>query len=358
MAALLQLWPLPHLLLFFLLIFLLPPSSSQFNSPQNIETFYPGESSPISPNSPPLSPSPSPAPVLPPPPPPPVRSSSSHKAVAKAVGITVASSVVVAGLLFFLIIRYTSKKSRRERPGVNFIRHEPGVDSVRDEPVVRSDEFMRFNGNLKGFIVDENGLDVLYWRKLEGTNRKNSFHKKEVSKLHTPRDHEEDEEQRPTGKGSRRSKREPVQEIPLLRGKSSSSHNHFPTENQTILSSHVIAPPPPPPPPQPPPPPPLAVKRNSAPPPPPPPPPAAVKRNSAAPPPPPIGGGLGPRSIPPPVPKGVPSGSGKGESYSSIEGKTGGGNGVKLKPLHWDKVNANVDHSMVWDKIESGSFRY
>jgi hypothetical protein len=31
---------------------------------------------------------------------------------------------------------------------------------------------------------------------------------------------------------------------------------------------------------------------------------------------------------------------------------------VKLKPLHWDKVNTNAaDHSMVWDKVDRGSFR-
>jgi hypothetical protein len=30
---------------------------------------------------------------------------------------------------------------------------------------------------------------------------------------------------------------------------------------------------------------------------------------------------------------------------------------VKMKPLHWDKVNTNLDHSMVWDKIDRGSFR-
>ncbi|CAM8984244.1 unnamed protein product [Rhodiola kirilowii] len=31
---------------------------------------------------------------------------------------------------------------------------------------------------------------------------------------------------------------------------------------------------------------------------------------------------------------------------------------VKLKPLHWDKVVANTDHSMVWDEINNGSFRF
>lgn len=33
------------------------------------------------------------------------------------------------------------------------------------------------------------------------------------------------------------------------------------------------------------------------------------------------------------------------------------GNKIKLKPLHWDKVIANADHSMVWNEINDGSFR-
>lgn len=31
---------------------------------------------------------------------------------------------------------------------------------------------------------------------------------------------------------------------------------------------------------------------------------------------------------------------------------------MKLKPLHWEKFDANVDHSMVWDKVGDGSFRF
>lgn len=31
---------------------------------------------------------------------------------------------------------------------------------------------------------------------------------------------------------------------------------------------------------------------------------------------------------------------------------------MKLKPLHWDKVNPDSDHSMVWDKIDRGSFSF
>ncbi|XP_028784091.1 formin-like protein 8 [Neltuma alba] len=30
----------------------------------------------------------------------------------------------------------------------------------------------------------------------------------------------------------------------------------------------------------------------------------------------------------------------------------------RLKPLHWDKVTANVDHSTVWDQINDGSFLF
>ncbi|PIN04909.1 hypothetical protein CDL12_22560 [Handroanthus impetiginosus] len=30
---------------------------------------------------------------------------------------------------------------------------------------------------------------------------------------------------------------------------------------------------------------------------------------------------------------------------------------MKLKPLHWDKVTANADYSMVWNEINNGSFR-
>ncbi|KAG5230092.1 formin protein [Salix suchowensis] len=42
-----------------------------------------------------------------------------------------------------------------------------------------------------------------------------------------------------------------------------------------------------------------------------------------------------------------------------LNSKSRNGNGhTKLKPLHWDKVTANVDHSMVWDEINDGSLRF
>ncbi|TKY59690.1 Formin protein 8 [Spatholobus suberectus] len=114
-------------------------------------------------------------------------------------------------------------------------------------------------------------------------------------------------------------------------------------------------PPPPPPPPIPgrqsstpsPSPPPIPNKKNSgaA----PPPPPIPPRKSPAPPPPPPKAGGLKSSSKPPPTPIESTPGTTSKQGNTSAE--------VKLKPLHWDKVNTNLDHSMVWDKIDRGSFR-
>jgi hypothetical protein len=57
---------------------------------------------------------------------------------------------------------------------------------------------------------------------------------------------------------------------------------------------------------------------------------------------------------PPPAPKG------KANIKEGIIGESSrekGGGQPRLKPLHWDKVVADVDHSTVWDQINDGSFR-
>lgn len=213
-------------------------------------------------------------------------------------------------------------------------------------------QFSRIEGNVKGVIVDENGLDVLYWRKLEEEDKKNSFVREERRRNY---------------------RSEPIQEIPLLRGKSSTSEKKVVPETTIPAVSHQVfkaiekpnltsqpsnsnppltlspAPPPPPPlqssmaipnkqVPAPPPPPTIPAKKNQ---PPPPPPPKAASSNL------------------PPLQKGNLR---KGESGESSTGQgsttAAAGNGqVKLKPLHWDKVNTNAGQSMVWDKIDGGSFR-
>ncbi|KAB5537299.1 hypothetical protein DKX38_014832 [Salix brachista] len=392
-------------LMFFLSV--IPFSSSQSNSAQNIETFYPfpiptpsaapPPKSSTSPNS--TVPSPSPAAPLP--------SSSSNRNVVRAVVATAASTFVGATLVFFLIHRFIIL-SRRKSGG-------DGADSRGGQAVVPlplpPSQFSRIEGNVKGLIVDENGLDVLYWRKLEEEDKKNSFRREER-------------------RGYSRS--EPIQEIPLLRGKSSTSEKKVVPERTISSVGHQLnkaiekpnltssqpsnsnppltlslAPPaplqssmaipnkqvsvPPPTPtipakknqpaplqssmaipnkqgPVPPPPHTIPAKKNQpAPlqssmaipnkqgPVPPPPPTIPAKKNQPPPPPPPKVAS----SNFPPLHKGNPSKGGSGESSTgqSSTAAAAGNDHVKLKPLHWDKVNKNAGQSMVWDKIDGGSFR-
>lgn len=138
-----------------------------------------------------------------------------------------------------------------------------------------------------------------------------------------------------------------------------------------VAKSPPPPPPPPvaksPPPPPPPPPPPVA---KSPPPPPPPPllgkfPPAAPSRTNPSLKPPPVPPAKGYMSaLPPPAPKisgtsskASSSDYGKSASRSTENGQDDVKAWPKLKPLHWDKVLANPDHSMVWDKLTEGSFR-
>ncbi|KAK4263340.1 hypothetical protein QN277_028765 [Acacia crassicarpa] len=456
----------PWLCLTFLFVLqtslLLPICNCQ---PQNIETVFPPETPPPAP-APPPTPSTSPSPPVVPPPEttrsPSSSSSSSNSKVGRAVAITAASTVVVSALAFFFI-RWCLKKRRSEEIRV----------SSASEPVVLppANAFERIEGNVRGLIVDENGLDVIYWRKLEGQNgsKKKGLQREEVRTIAKEQDQEQEvkvvteEEEEVDGDGGfggnhRRKKSEPVQEIPLLRGKSSASEKSLMSEDEhgssrswmrtlsrktappppnppattaaaavspplplppaayyyssvskaknvepppqpphAAASSSVVSPPLPPlpaayyyssvskaknveppphaaasssvvspslpPPPsayfsavskskstEPPPPPPLIPDKKAPPPPPPPakkgpappPPPPPAKNGPAPPPAPPMAGNLKSSSKPPPSPA---------EMSEEDTDK------VKLKPLHWDKVTTNVDHSMVWDKLDRGSFR-
>lgn len=84
-------------------------------------------------------------------------------------------------------------------------------------------------------------------------------------------------------------------------------------------------------------------------------------------PPPPPGGSGGPKPPPPPGPKGPrpppPMSLGpKAPRPSSGPAKSSdddnGAPKTKLKPFFWDKVQANPEHSMVWNDIRSGSFQF
>ncbi|KAH0668891.1 hypothetical protein KY289_023384 [Solanum tuberosum] len=351
-------------LFIFYILSIVPNVSSQS---QNVETFFPFPlpnllPPPIPPvqRSPPPSSS-SPPPLLPPAPtdtlaPPPFVSkpdTSSNKAVGTAIGVTAASTVVLSALLFFFLVRY-SRRRRKQQEGSAIGDPRGGGTSgagagASASAGVVQDQFLKFEGNLKGVIVDENGLDVLYWRKLEsGEQRKESFKKKKVF-VNALRDEEEEKRMISRGVGGRMKSDHPIQELPLLRGKSSTSQspswldleNKQPNPDDGIVfkpmekqesSSQLVSRAPPPPPPLAPP---LSV--------------SAIPKAPGPPPPPPPGLKKGP---PPPThPSGLPS--------SSSAGSSGSGNDkVKLKPLHWDKLNANVEHSMVWDKLDRGSFKF
>ncbi|XP_073133591.1 formin-like protein 4 [Henckelia pumila] len=350
----------------------IPPSLSQSSSPQNIQTYYPTSTPP-----PPYPARPLPTPQPPSPP----RSSSTRAAVGRAIGVTAATTLVLSGLLFFILLRYSKRKRVRDTATIS-------PNPTENAPVNHPDTFSRFNGNLKGVIVDENGLDVLYWRNLESGEKRTSFNK-QYYKL---KDEQKEEEEKRIGGDKGRKNEAPLQEMPLLRGKSSTSQslvwgekeeriiNKAPTLSSGIAfkdeniqeSSFPVSktvPHPPveatpmkilasasvpkgkmPPPPMPPPPPPPPGKR-AAPPPPPPPPPIPSNKGLAPPPPPPPSSASSSSSLPKVM-------IGK-RSPSEGEGSSSNGSGqVKLKPLHWDKVNPDVKHSMVWDNIDKGSFKF
>lgn len=250
-------------------------------------------------------------------------------AVVQAVAITAAISVIAAGIVFYVILRLRMKKGQKLE------------SSFRREAAPRA-EFRPHGAALKGLIVDEDGLDVLYLRKLEDGHLSGCFNKvwfnpmmEEVKRMNC-------REEKPSVSVS-----EPLQEVPLLqhpinRYEFEANKPSPPSPPPTPLQAPPPLPPPPPPPPAPPPPP---LPTKPAPPPPPPP-----KLRPAPPPQP------GKRLIQPHKPPMAPRIQEKRPSRGE-EDSDKGVQTTKLKPLHWDKVMANADHSMVWNEINDGSFR-
>ncbi|KAJ4972488.1 hypothetical protein NE237_005662 [Protea cynaroides] len=416
MAA--KVWPplLPLVFLFILSI------SSELNSPQNIGTFFPLQTSPVIPE--PSIPTNSPASMAPSNSQTSSSSSTSGSTIAKAVGITVASGIVLAGKFFSFLKKSTAS------------RHRPRLDKknsgswviLQEQDMLPRYEFNRFDGNLNVLIVDENGVDVLYWRMLEDQHDGEGENEEEEVGYH----------------GGRGRKSGPIQEIRLLGGKFLNSPSRIfphgegenPPEHGASAPS-ASAPPLPPPPPANPakkkgppahPPPPIPVKKGPpapplppmplkkgpppipvekgpsvspppavkkdlpAPPPPPirvkkgppapPPPPIPVKKGPPAPPPPPIPGKKDPLVPPPPptpvikgppappplqipVTKGQPAPPPppipvkKGPLAPPTPPYSGASSDlIKLKPFHWDKVTIDLNDSVVWHKINNGSFSF
>ncbi|KAL2453160.1 Formin-like protein 8 [Abeliophyllum distichum] len=284
---------------------------------------------------------------------------SQNGVVVKAVAATAVCSFIIAGFLFYFFYRLSVARQRKKNKFDSSFRRED-ASAPAPAPALPCIEFRQQGGAVKGVIVEEDGLDVLYLRKVERGDFPNH-----VSKVWYNNPMNE--------------KSQPIQEIPLLH-----LHSHdfdsakdkpvsVATYNRPTTSESVPHPSPPPlsvvvsvnqitpappvalPPPPPPPPPPLPNKRNHKPAPPPP----SVKAKPSLPPPP-VKSGVGAGSFSPLKPPIPPKGKTNNNSNVDAVENTKENDEIqtKLKPLHWDKVVANADHSMVWDEINDGSFRF
>ncbi|XP_014497292.1 formin-like protein 4 [Vigna radiata var. radiata] len=283
-------------------------------------------------------------------------SASSH-AIAEAVVATAGAMLLIAAVFVYFFHKFViSRYRQRNKIGASLLR-ESGVNL---------EYINKVGGNVKGLIVEENGVDVLY---VVETERRPLITGFQNSILNPSFEHDEDEKRIDIMvQRSKLFKPEiphPCQSPSLVVHE---NHQVLKPESQTpsvstSLTSTQNLPqsPQPAPPTQPPPPPPsspiILENKKTQPPPPPPPP--------TRPPPPPPG--------PPPLPKASgfisslkhpPAPKGKTNIRSTKEGLAGESSREKvvgqtrLKPLHWDKVVANVDHSTVWDQINDGSFRF
>ncbi|XWS37398.1 hypothetical protein CRYUN_Cryun19dG0039600 [Craigia yunnanensis] len=110
----------------------------------------------------------------------PSSSSSSKGKVVKAIVATAATTLVIALIVFFFF-----------RKIVRCFRRGKYESSFRREAVVIPDEFKKCDGKVKGLIVDENGIDVLYMTKVDRRRHKSNF----LNAMFNP-SYEEDEEEK------------------------------------------------------------------------------------------------------------------------------------------------------------------
>lgn len=266
--------------------------------------------------------------------------------IAWTIVATAATTLAVAAIFFFLFHRFYV--ARRNQP-----ENKANSSFHREEVITKS-----LGRNVKGVIVDENGMEVFYLKKLESGQLGKDFPKVVFNPSY---EEDQDEEEKrvnveeETCKSSRPHHHEevqllhldstdfsfaddimskPVVQKPILQVTPSAPYMVMQKPTMHALVLPPSSPPPPPtplPPPPPPPPPPLPV---------------LVKRKSLQ---------------PPNLPKTPASGRANNKkadlTTTGENSKTIGVSQMKLKPLHWDKVAADVDHSMVWDEINDGSFR-
>lgn len=254
------------------------------------------------------------------------------ESTAKIIAATAAVTLVIAGVAF-LICQRTKRFRKKNKINSSF---------RRQEATVTLEEFEKFRGRVKGLVVDEDGKEVLYMRKLEHGELKATF-----PKIVFNPSFEEDEEKCMDITTVQRStiSRLSLEETSDLTGgeRKAEPVRQNPTLPPPVSAGLLTQPPPPPPPPHP------HPSQAAL-------PPIQVKRNPTPASPPPKAPNLASPLKPPPARRGNADKIRNGAPPEESSSRTVVGH-VKLKPLHWDKVATNVDHSMVWNEINDGSLR-
>ncbi|KAJ4851388.1 hypothetical protein Tsubulata_006708 [Turnera subulata] len=282
--------------------------------------------------------------------------SSSNGRVVKAVIATVVITLTIVAIFFFIFRYVIARRKQKFKTNAGFQRE------AATEEICKG--FRKGGKKVKSFNVGETRRDALYMKK--NYRKPNPTLMKIVVNPSYGDDEEEEEKKVDVIVESQRRCEQPgvfphePYNATGLRKVTEIVHQNpqpppamYSSALPPLPAKKVAAPPPPPPPPSPP----------SPPPPPPTPPPprpmpptAIVKKKSTPPPPPPC---FVSSLKPPPVPRGKTTNTNNrilDDTEESIKETITGH--TKLKPLHWDKVIAHADHSMVWDQIKDGSLRF
>lgn len=287
-------------------------------------------------------------------------SAHSH-AFAMAVAATAAAMLLLAGIFFYFFQKFArSRYHHRHRVAASF-RREAGLNHK---------DVRKVGSNMKELLVEENGTDILYMTETEGWHFRTSF----PTRIFNP-SYEDYEEEKRIDVMVQRSIQYETQDVPLLcesPGPGLIDHEDLLKPVSQVSSLQQLSQQPTPVSSIPQPSPMILEKKTEPPPPPPPPPPPSPPRNNISKGPPlpssPIMNREGTTSTqkanglisslkPPPPPKGKASMENTSEASVGESSREKASGQTRLKPLHWDKVVANVDHSTVWDQINDGSFR-
>lgn len=259
----------------------------------------------------------------------------SHVVLVEIIAATTACTLLVAGITFYIVFRCAIAREHRENKSASSFRREDDVDHRNCIQGVRT---------LEKIVVDAHGKEVLYLQKVEGRQLR-CFSTIWINPL--------DEEE----------KKEDKLQIsqPAKDGHLEFTGSGLPPQQHSQPAAHISlssfperqTPSPSPPPPPPPPPPLPPIKKVSRP---PPPPKIPAKRNTTEPPRQSPGALISPFK-PPNTPRWNVHNTSKSEVLTEGSSTANGGVHTKMKALHWEKVNADVDHSLVWNEINDGSLR-